>query len=181
MSLYKISSGKKIPDDIYVIIEIPCNSHHIKYEVDKKSGALFINRIMNNNMIYPCNYGYINNTLSLDGDPLDVLVILNYFIYPGTVIRCRPIGLLRMIDESGEDNKLIAVPHIKISQDYNNIYDINDLSKNIKNQIVHFFKHYKDLEKNKWIKINGWDDVNAAKSEIIVSLNRSKVKNKNKK
>ncbi|MFI4847437.1 MAG: inorganic diphosphatase [Candidatus Makana argininalis] len=176
MSLYKVSPGKKLPDDIYVIIEIPYNSHHIKYEVDKKNGILFINRIMYNNMIYPCNYGYINNTLALDGDPLDVLVILNYFIYPGTVIRCRPIGLLRMIDESGEDNKLIAVPHNKISKAYNNINDINDLSKNFKNQIVHFFKHYKDLEKEKWVKIKGWDNLNAARSEILNSFNRSKFK-----
>ncbi|MFI4819146.1 MAG: inorganic diphosphatase [Enterobacterales bacterium] len=179
MSLCKVSSGKKLPDDIYVIIEMPCNSHHVKYEVDKKSGILFIDRIMNNTMIYPCNYGYINNTLALDGDPLDVLVPLNYFVYPGTVIRCRPIGLLRMIDESGEDNKLIAVPHNKISKEYNNINDINDLPKNIKYQIVHFFEHYKDLEENKWIKINGWDDINSAKSEIIISFNRSQIKNKN--
>ncbi|MFI4853170.1 MAG: inorganic diphosphatase [Candidatus Makana argininalis] len=176
MSLFKVSSGKNIPDDINVIIEIPCHSHHIKYEVDKKSGILFVNRIMNNNMLYPCHYGYINNTVALDGDPLDVLVIMNYFIYPGTVIRCRPIGLLRMVDESGEDNKLIAVPHITVSQEYNNINNINDLSKNIKSQIVHFFKHYKDLEKDKWIKIGKWDDVNAAKSEILISFNRSQMK-----
>ncbi|MFI4846933.1 MAG: inorganic diphosphatase [Candidatus Makana argininalis] len=180
MSLYKVTSGKKIPDDINVIIEIPFNSHHIKYEVDKKSGILFINRITNNNMIYPCNYGYINNTLSLDGDALDVLVLLNYFIYPGTVIRCRPIGLLKMEDESGKDSKLLVVPHNKISREYININDISDLSKNIKNQIVHFFKHYKDLEKNKWIKIEGWDNVNAAKSEIMISFNRFKNKNKKK-
>ncbi|QJC30169.1 inorganic diphosphatase [Enterobacteriaceae endosymbiont of Plateumaris sericea] len=176
MTLNKVSSGNKIPDDINVIIEISSNSKPIKYEVDKKSGILFVDRFISTTMFYPCNYGYINNTLSLDGDPLDVLVPTQYPILPGSVIRCRPIGILNMIDESGEDIKIISVPHKKISQEYNNINDIDDLSIFLKKQITHFFQHYKDLENGKWVKINKWDNIDIAKKEILSSINRFKKK-----
>ncbi|QJC29728.1 inorganic diphosphatase [Enterobacteriaceae endosymbiont of Plateumaris pusilla] len=176
MNLNKVSSGNKVPDDINVIIEISSNSKPIKYEVDKKSGILFVNRFISTTMFYPCNYGYINNTLSLDGDPLDVLVPTQYPILPGSVIRCRPIGILNMTDESGEDIKIIAVPHKKISQEYNNINDINDLSIFLKKQITHFFKHYKDLEDGKWVKIDKWYNIDIAKKEILFSISRFKKK-----
>ncbi|QJC29282.1 inorganic diphosphatase [Enterobacteriaceae endosymbiont of Plateumaris rustica] len=172
MNLNKVSSGNKVPDDINVIIEISSNSEPIKYEIDKKLGILFVDRFISTTMFYPCNYGYINNTLSLDGDPLDVLVPTQYSILPGSVIRCRPIGILNMTDESGDDIKIIAVPHKKISSEYNNINSIDDLSVFLKNKIVHFFKHYKDLENNKWVKINKWENIDIAKKEILLSIKR---------
>ncbi|QJC28837.1 inorganic diphosphatase [Enterobacteriaceae endosymbiont of Plateumaris consimilis] len=172
MNLNKVSSGNQVPNDINVIIEISSNSEPIKYEVNKQLGVLFVDRFISTTMFYPCNYGYINNTLSLDGDPLDVLVYTQYSILPGSVIRCRPIGLLNMTDESGKDIKIIAVPHKKISQDYNNINSIDDLSILLKNKIVHFFKHYKDLEDGKWVKINKWENVDVAKKEILLSISR---------
>lgn len=124
-------------------------------------------------MFYPCNYGYINHTLSLDGDPVDVLVPTPYPLLAGSVIRCRPIGVLKMTDESGEDAKIIAVPHSKLSSEYNHINDIEDLPALLKAQIVHFFQHYKELEANKWVKIDGWQGVEAAKEEIMSSFARA--------
>ncbi|CUX96125.1 Inorganic pyrophosphatase [Candidatus Gullanella endobia] len=174
MSLNQITEGKDFPESIYVIIEISANSYPIKYEVDKESGALFVDRFISTTMFYPCNYGYINRTLSLDGDPVDVLVPTPYPLQPGSVICCRPIGLLRMIDESGEDAKLLAVPHNKVSNEYDHIKDIKDLQPLLRAQITHFFEHYKDLEDGKWVKIDGWDNAEAAKSEIIASFFRAK-------
>ena len=127
MSLLNVPAGKDLPEDIYVVIEIPANADPIKYEVDKESGALFVDRFMSTAMFYPCNYGYINHTLSLDGDPVDVLVPTPYPLQPGSVIRCRPVGVLKMTDESGEDAKLVAVPHTKLSKEYDHINDVNDL------------------------------------------------------
>ena len=127
MSLLNVPAGKDLPEDIYVVIEIPANADPIKYEVDKESGALFVDRFMSTAMFYPCNYGYINHTLSLDGDPVDVLVPTPYPLQPGSVIRCRPVGVLKMTDESGEDAKLVAVPHTKLSKEYDHIKDVNDL------------------------------------------------------
>lgn len=176
MNLSQIPSGKHFPEDIYVIIEIPANSDPIKYEIEKNSGALFVDRFISTTMFYPCNYGYINNTLSLDGDPVDVLVPTRYALQPWSVICCRPIGILRMTDESGKDAKIIAVPDTTLSKEYDNIQDIDDLSVLLKEQITHFFKHYKDLDDNKWIKINGWDNAKAAKNEIISSFNRANMK-----
>ena len=152
MGLNNVPAGKELPDDIYVVIEIPANADPIKYEVDKETGALFVDRFMSTAMFYPCNYGYINHTLSLDGDPVDVLVPTPYPLQPGSVIRCRPVGVLKMTDESGEDAKLVAVPHTKLSKEYD---------------------HIKDLEKGKWVKVDGWDDINAAKAEIISSFERA--------
>lgn len=173
MSLKNISSGLKIPEDIYVIIEISANSHPIKYELDKKNNILFVDRFIPTAMFYPYNYGYINNTLSLDGDPLDVMVITPYPLYPMSVIRSRPIGLLKMLDESGEDAKILAVPHNSIFKGYSHIKNIADLSKIIISQISHFFEQYKSLEENKWVKIKSWEGIEEAKNEIIISIERA--------
>ncbi|CAL4318476.1 inorganic diphosphatase [Buchnera aphidicola] len=176
MNLKNIISGINIPNDIYVIIEIPLHSHSVKYEIDKKSEILFVDRFILTPMLYPCNYGYINQTISKDGDPLDVLIPIPYRLEPKCVIQCKPIGILKMVDESGEDAKIIAIPNEQIYPESKNILDIQDLSNHIKNQIVHFFKHYKDLEKNKWVKIIGFEDSKSAKKEINLSINRFKKK-----
>ena len=144
MSINKVKAGDNIPNDIYVIIEIPSNSYPIKYEIDKKSGVLFVDRFIPTPMFYPCNYGYINQTLSLDNDPLDVLVPSPYPIQSNTVIHCRPIGILKMHDEAGHDAKIIAVPNVKICEEYKNINNISDISNLLKKQIVHFFQNYKN-------------------------------------
>ncbi|MCM2678739.1 inorganic diphosphatase [Echinimonas agarilytica] len=172
MSLNDVPAGKELPDDIYVIIEIPANADPIKYEVDKDSGALFVDRLMTAPMFYPANYGYVNKTLSLDGDPVDVLVQTPHPLLAGSVIRCRPVGVLNMTDESGEDAKIIAVPHTKMSKDYEDIKDIDDVSELLKNQIQHFFENYKALEAGKWVKVEGWADAAAARAEILESAKR---------
>lgn len=173
MSLNLVPAGKDLPEDIYVVIEIPANADPIKYEIDKETGALFVDRFMSTAMFYPCNYGYINHTLSLDGDPVDVLVPTPYPLQPGSVIRCRPVGVLKMTDEAGEDAKLVAVPHSKLTKEYDHVKDVNDLPELLKAQIAHFFEHYKDLEKGKWVKVEGWADAAAAKAEIIASFERA--------
>lgn len=173
MSLNLVPAGKNPPEDIYVIIEISANADPIKYEVDKDTGALFVDRFMFTAMFYPCNYGYINHTLSLDGDPVDVLVLTPYPLQPGSVIRCRPVGVLKMSDEAGEDVKLVAVPHNKLTKKYDYIKDINDLPELLRDQIAHFFEHYKDLETDKWVKVKVWADAAAAKAEIIASFERA--------
>ncbi|UDG79183.1 Inorganic pyrophosphatase [Candidatus Ecksteinia adelgidicola] len=173
MRLNLIPAGKNLPEDIYVIIEIPCNSNPIKYEMDKNTNVLFVDRFLSTTMFYPCNYGYINHTLALDGDPIDVLVPTPYPLKSGSVIRCRSIGMLSMIDESGKDSKIIAVPHGQLTTEYDDVHDVLDLPKLLRSQIVHFFEHYKDLEKTKWITVEGWDNAAAAQSEIIISFNRA--------
>ncbi|MGR3806478.1 inorganic pyrophosphatase [Pasteurella testudinis DSM 23072] len=173
MGLEKVPAGKELPDDIYVVIEIPANADPIKYEVDKESGAVFVDRFMATAMFYPANYGYINNTLSLDGDPVDVLVPTPYPLLPGSVIRCRPVGVLKMTDEAGSDAKLIAVPHSKLSKEYEHIKDINDVPALLKAQIQHFFENYKALEAGKWVKVDGWEGVEAAREEIKTSFERA--------
>ncbi|MDF0533946.1 inorganic diphosphatase [Shewanella yunxiaonensis] len=172
MSLLAVPAGKSLPDDIYVVIEIPQNHDPIKYEVDKDTGALFVDRMMTAPMFYPCNYGYVNQTLSLDGDPVDVLVPTQYPLQPGSVIRCRPVGVLKMTDESGEDAKIVAVPHDKVSKEYKHIQDVNDLPTLLKAQIKQFFEHYKDLEEGKWVKVDGWEDAASARAEILSSAAR---------
>jgi inorganic pyrophosphatase len=174
MNINTIIAGNDVPNDIYVIIEISSNSSPIKYEIDKKSGMLFVDRFMPTPMFYPCNYGYINQTLSLDGDPLDVLVPSHYPIQSNCVIHCKPIGIFKMRDESGDDAKIIAVPNNNICKEYENINDISDLSVLLKEQIAHFFQHYKKLEKEKWVEIIGWGNCQDAKSEIISAYNRFK-------
>ncbi|URJ28083.1 inorganic diphosphatase [Candidatus Blochmannia vicinus (nom. nud.)] len=174
MYFNQVPAGRNIPEDIYVIIEIPANSDPIKYEIDKKTGMLFVDRFLLTPTFYPCNYGYINQTLSLDGDPMDVLVSTPYPLQSGCVIHCRPIGMLNMVDESGNDAKIIAVPHEKISEQYSLIQDINDLPNLLRNQINHFFKNYKDLDSGKWVKIKNWESSNAAKTEILKAFERFK-------
>jgi len=172
MGLKTIAAGNDIPDDINVIIEIPTNSLPVKYEVDKDSGALFVDRFMSTSMFYPANYGYIPQTLSEDGDPVDVLVITPFPLLAGAVIRCRPLGMLKMTDEAGGDAKLLAVPVDKLCRDYQHIKSYKDISGSLLNSIEHFFEHYKDLEQGKWVKIDGWADIDAAKQEIESSIAR---------
>jgi inorganic pyrophosphatase len=167
MSLNKVSSGKDLPNDFNVIIEIPMNADPIKYEVDKESGAIFVDRFMGTAMHYPCNYGYVPNTLSADGDPVDVLVITPFPLIPGVVVRCRPIGVLKMTDEAGEDAKVLAVPVDKVLSIYSHWQKPEDLNELRLRQIQHFFEHYKDLEKGKWVKIDGWYGPEDAKQEIL--------------
>lgn len=170
MSINDIPAGKNLPDEINVIIEIPANSDPVKYEVDKDTGALLVDRFMATAMFYPCNYGYIPNTLSEDGDPLDVLVPTPYPLINGAVIKCRPVGVLKMEDESGIDAKLIAVPVDKLSVIYRDVKEATDLPALLLQQIEHFFEHYKDLEKGKWVKVQGWADAAEAKAEIIKAV-----------
>jgi inorganic pyrophosphatase len=167
MSLNKVSAGRDLPNDFNVIIEIPMNADPIKYEVDKESGAIFVDRFMGTSMHYPCNYGYVPNTISGDGDPVDVLVITPFPLIPGVVVRCRPIGILNMHDEAGADGKVLAVPIDKILPIYQHWQKPEDLNVLRLNQIQHFFEHYKDLEPGKWVKIDGWGGTDDARTEIL--------------
>ena len=169
MGYNTIPAGKDLPNDIYVAIEIPANASPIKYEIDKDMDALLVDRFMATPMFYPANYGYINNTLADDGDALDVLVITPYPVVPGSVIRARPVGVLKMTDEAGGDEKLLAVPHEKLTQLYNDIHDIDDVPQLLKDQIAHFFENYKDLEKGKGVKGEGWENADAAREAIMKS------------
>ena len=169
----KVSSGENVPKEINVIIEIPANQNPIKYEVDKKSGAIFVDRFMSTSMHYPCNYGYVPQTLSEDGDPVDVLVITPFPVIPGSVVRCRPIGCLKMSDEAGIDYKILSVPIAKLCSIYDSVKSYEDLPSLLTQQIAHFFEHYKDLEKNKWVKVEGWQGVDAAEKEILASIERA--------
>jgi inorganic pyrophosphatase len=172
MSLNLVPAGRNVPDEINVIIEIPLNGEPVKYEVDKETGALFVDRILGTAMHYPCNYGYINNTLCGDGDPADVMVITRFGLIPGSVVRCRPVGVLRMTDESGEDAKILAVPTEKISQMNKKIQKLDDVPELLLRRITHFFEHYKDLEDGKWVKVDGWEDEASARREILESVER---------
>ncbi|WP_330926232.1 inorganic diphosphatase [Candidatus Sororendozoicomonas aggregata] len=169
MSFASIPAGKSLPEDINVVIEIPANADPIKYEIDKDMDALVVDRFMATPMFYPANYGYIPQTLGDDGDPLDVLVVTPYPVVPGSVIRCRAIGMLNMSDESGRDEKLIAVPHDKLTPIYKDIKDINELPELLRQQIQHFFENYKDLEPGKWVKVDGWEGTEAAHQVIVKS------------
>lgn len=172
MSLDNVTPGKKAPDFFNVIIEIPMNADPIKYEVDKETGAMFVDRFMGTAMHYPCNYGYIPKTISDDGDPVDALVITPFPLYPGVVVSCRPIGVLMMDDEAGGDAKLLAVPEDRILSIYTHWQKPEDMNELRLNQIQHFFEHYKDLEKGKWVKIKGWEGPEAAKKEILDGIQR---------
>jgi len=172
MSLMKVSSGKNIPMDINVIIEIPAYSKPVKYEMDKHTGALTVDRFMGTAMQYPTNYGYIPQSLSGDGDPVDVLVITPDPVLGGSVVRCRPIGILRMIDEAGDDGKVLAVPVQQLTSAYDRIKTYEDVSQNRLDKIKHFFEHYKDLEHDKWVKVEGWFGIDEAVEEILSSIAR---------
>ncbi len=165
MDVSKIPAGKNPPTDIYVVIEIPQDSG-IKYELDKESGAIFVDRFLFTAMHYPFNYGFIPQTLADDGDPVDVLVVSRYPVAPGSVIRCRPIGALQMKDEEGIDTKLIAVPHSKVDPTYDKVNSVSDLPEILLNRIKHFFEHYKELEPGKWVKVEEFKGVDFALEEI---------------
>jgi inorganic pyrophosphatase len=172
MSLERVTAGRDIANDFNVIIEIPMNADPIKYEIDKETGALFVDRFVSTAMHYPCNYGYVPNTLADDGDPVDVLVITPFALMPGVVVRCRPIGLLKMSDEAGGDTKLLAVPIDKLTPLYRSIETARDLPEMVLAQIAHFFAHYKDLEPGKWVKVDGWGSPGEAKREIAEGVRR---------
>jgi inorganic pyrophosphatase len=174
MSLDRVDSGRDLANDFNVIIEIPMHADPIKYEVDKETGALFVDRFVSTSMHYPCNYGYIPKTLSDDGDPVDVLVITPFALMPGVVARCRPIGILKMEDESGGDQKLLAVPIDKLTPLYRHVETARDLPELTLSQITHFFQHYKDLEPGKWVKIEGWGSPEEARREINEGVKRFK-------
>ena len=167
MSLDSVSPGKNAPAEFNVIIEIPMNSDPIKYEVDKATGTLFVDRFMTTAMYYPANYGYVPQTLSGDGDPVDVLVITPYPLQPGVGVTCRPLGILKMEDEAGIDGKVLAVPIDKILPIYSHWKKVDDINPMRLQAISHFFEHYKDLEAGKWVKVLGWDGPEAARKEII--------------
>ncbi|MCP4046901.1 MAG: inorganic diphosphatase [Gammaproteobacteria bacterium] len=170
MSLQQVPAGRNLPDEINVIIEVPMNSPAIKYEIDKDSGAIFVDRMLKTAMYYPCNYGYVPHSLCGDGDPLDVLVVLPLPLVPGTVIRCRPVGVLQMKDEAGEDAKILAVPISDVTGIYRDIVSFEDIDKLLLDQIEHFFEHYKDLEPNKWVRTGEWEDVSVARKEIMDAI-----------
>jgi inorganic pyrophosphatase len=172
MNLDNIPAGKALPHDFHVIIEIPAHGPAIKYEQDKASGAIFVDRFMGTSMTYPMNYGYIPHTLSEDGDPVDVLVHTPFALQPGVVVRCRAIGMLKMEDESGIDAKVIAVPVEKLCPMYKAIQTLEDLPELLRAQIIHFFEHYKDLDPGKWVKVQGWSDIEAAHEEILAGVKR---------
>jgi len=174
MNLDRVDSGRDLANDLNVIIEIPMNADPIKYEIDKATGALFVDRFVSTAMHYPCNYGYVPNTLADDGDPVDVLVITPFALMPGVVVRCRPIGLLKMTDEAGGDTKLLAVPIDKLTPIYRAIQTTRDLPEVTLSQITHFFAHYKDLEPSKWVKVEGWGSPEEAKKEIQDGVKRFK-------
>ena len=174
MSFRDIPAGKDIPNDIYVVIEIPANSSPIKYEIEKDYDAVFVDRFMATPMFYPANYGYVPNTLADDGDPLDVLVVTPYPVIPGSVIRARPIGILDMSDEAGRDSKVVAVPHDKLSVLYRDVKEPADLGQLLLDQISHFFENYKDLEPGKWVKVDGWRGSDAARDAVIASVEAAK-------
>ncbi|MDY0137130.1 MAG: inorganic diphosphatase [Thiomicrospira sp.] len=166
MGYAAVSAGQDLPNDINVIIEIPAFAPPIKYEVDKDTDLVWVDRLQGATMSYPANYGYINQTLANDGDPVDVLVVTPHPLMVGSVIRCRPIGVLKMTDDGGEDAKVIAVPVNKLTPIYKHVNAVEDIAL-LKEQIEHFFKHYKDLEPGKWVRIDGWEDVESAKKEIL--------------
>ncbi len=176
MNLDVLTPGKNPPEDINVIIEIPQNSGGIKYEIDKDSGALLIDRFLGTAMVYPANYGFIPHTLADDGDPVDVLVLSHVPIHPGAVVRARPVAVLGMEDDGGVDHKVLAVPVAKLSPLYDAIRDVNDVPALVRQQIEHFFKHYKDLEPGKWVKLGAWENAAAAKAIILKGLEKGKAK-----
>lgn len=178
MGLHLVAAGRDVPNEINVIIEIPKDAEPVKYEVEKASGAIFVDRILSTPMRYPCNYGYMPGTLGGDGDPLDALVILPLPLVPGSVIRCHPVGMLHMVDEAGRDEKLVVIPTAKVFPGYAHINDMKGVSAHWLQRIGHFFEHYKDLENNKWVKIEGWVGAEEARAEIIAGVARYQAERK---
>jgi inorganic pyrophosphatase len=176
MRIEAIAIGKNPPEDINVIIEVPIGGEPIKYEMDKEAGTLFVDRFLHTSMRYPGNYGFVPHTLSDDGDPIDVLVANTRPIVPGAVINVRPIGVLKMEDDGGGDEKIIAVPTPKLTKRYENVHNYMDLPTITREQIQHFFEHYKDLEPGKWVKMLGWGDADEARKLIVEAIERAKKK-----
>jgi inorganic pyrophosphatase len=174
MRIYAVPVGDTPPDDINVIIEVPVGGEPIKYELDKKAGALFVDRFLYTPMRYPGNYGFVPHTLCGDGDPIDVLCASTRALIPGCVINCRPIGVLIMEDESGTDEKIVAVPSPRLTRRYETVQSYRDLPDITVEQIEHFFTHYKDLEPGKWVKIVEWGDVDRAKALIMEAAERGR-------
>jgi inorganic pyrophosphatase len=178
MNIEAIPIGKNPPEEINVVIEVPVGGEPIKYEMDKKAGALFVDRFLYTPMRYPGNYGFIPNTLSGDGDPVDVMVCNTRAIVPGAYMACRPVGVLIMEDEAGQDEKLLAVPTTKLTRRYENVKDINDVPEITRQQMQHFFEHYKDLEPGKWVKVVRWGDAAEARKMIMEGVERAKAAKK---
>lgn len=174
MGFNNIPAGKDVPNDFNVIIEIPANGAPIKYEIDKDTDAVWVDRFVGTNISYPANYGYIPNTLAEDGDPVDALVITPFPLQVGSAIRCRPLGMLKMSDESGQDQKLIVVPVSKLTKLYDDVKTIDDLPELLLKQIQFFFEQYKALEPGKWVKVEGWGDIESAKAELVAGVERAK-------
>jgi inorganic pyrophosphatase len=174
MRIDAIAIGKNPPEDVNVIIEVAIGGEPIKYELDKEAGTLVVDRFLYTPMRYPGNYGFVPHTLSDDGDPIDVLVANTRPIVPGAVINVRPVGVLKMMDESGGDEKIIAVPSPKLTQRYVNVHNYTDMPSITLDQIQHFFEHYKDLEPNKWVKLRGWGDAGEAKALIMDAIERER-------
>jgi inorganic pyrophosphatase len=174
MRLDAIPIGANPPEEVNVIIEVPIGGEPIKYELDKDSGTLFVDRFLYTPMRYPGNYGFIPHTLSDDGDPIDVLVANTRPVVPGCVMSCRPIGVLVMEDEKGQDEKIVAVPTPQISKRWENVHEFADLPEITRDQIGHFFEHYKDLEPGKWVKVENWGDAARARQMIIEAIERAK-------
>jgi inorganic pyrophosphatase len=174
MSYSKIPTGKNPPEEVNVIIENPMGGDPVKYELDKETGVMFVDRFLHTAMRYPGNYGFIPHTLSGDGDPVDVLVVSSTPVMPGAVMRCRPVGVLKMEDDAGADEKIIAVPIAKLFPYHDNIENLEDVRPILREQIAHFFSHYKDLEKGKWSKVVGWGNAAEAMKMIIDGVERAK-------
>lgn len=174
MRLDAIPIGIDPPNDVNVVIEIPIGGEPIKYELDKPSGALVVDRFLYTSMLYPGNYGFIPHTLSADGDPCDVIVANTRAIVPGAIMSCRIVGVLIMEDEAGGDEKLIAVPSSKLTQRYDRVKDYTDLPEITLRQIEHFFAHYKDLEPGKWVKITRWGDAAEARAIVQQGIDRAR-------
>lgn len=173
MRIDAVPIGKNPPHDINVIIEVPLGGEPIKYEMDKEAGAMYVDRFLYTSMRYPGNYGFVPHTLSDDGDPIDVVVVNTRAIIPGAIMNCRPIGVLKMQDESGHDEKIIAVPSSKLTKRYDKVQSHTDLPDITLHQIEHFFEHYKDLEPNKWVKIVGWGDAEEARKLIQEAIDNA--------
>ena len=174
MRLEAIAIGRNPPDEVNVVVEVPVGGEPIKYEMDKASGALVVDRFLYTSMRYPGNYGFIPHTLSDDGDPCDVLIANQRGIVPGALVAVRPVGVLRMQDEAGGDEKIVAVPVSRLTRRYEDVHNYTDLPDITIMQIQHFFEHYKDLEPGKWVKVLGWGDAAAAKALILESIERAK-------
>ncbi len=174
MDLSKIPTGINPPADVNVVIEVPLGGEPIKYEIDKASGAMFVDRFLYTSMRYPCNYGFIPHTLSEDGDPMDVMVVGQRALVPGAVVRVRPVGVVMMEDEAGLDEKVIAVPHNKLTRYYDRVENYTDLPDILIEKITHFFERYKDLEPHKWVKVNSVEPVDRAYEVILASVERAR-------